>query len=104
VPLGAAGVPKQRADDIASELSSGGGGSGSGLARQAGDRVRQILDAVQHDFAQATRTVFVVMAAIMAACFAVAASGCGAACPITWRTPERTPAQILRAETTTSGR
>lgn len=61
--LGALGVPKERADQIADALSQSGGGSASGSFGEAtGRAARRAFEAVQHDFALSTRTVFYVMA------------------------------------------
>jgi EmrB/QacA subfamily drug resistance transporter len=73
--LGAQGVPKARADQIASAMSSAGGGDASRLASQAGDNAERLLAAVQHDFAQSSKTVFLVMAGVMALCLVAALAG-----------------------------
>ena len=71
--LGALGVPKERADAVAASLSqSGGGGGGGGFGDMTGPAAQRMFEAVQHDFAQATQTVFYVMAGIMVVTFVVA--------------------------------
>jgi hypothetical protein len=70
--LSSAGVPKGRADQIADAVSHAGGGSASGFAERAGPRGRELFEAVQHDFALSSRTVFYVMAGVMALSFLVA--------------------------------
>jgi hypothetical protein len=64
--LGALGVPRERADQIAGALSQSGGGSASSSFGEAtGPAARRAFEAVQHDFALSTRTVFYVMAGVM---------------------------------------
>jgi EmrB/QacA subfamily drug resistance transporter len=70
--LTSAGVPQGRADQIADAVSHAGGGSTSGFAERAGPRARELFEAVQHDFALSSRTVFYVMAGVMALSFLVA--------------------------------
>ncbi len=72
--LGAQGVPKAKADQIADTISQGGAGAGgeASLAEHAGAHAQTILAAVQHDFALASRTVFYAMAGVMAVAFLVA--------------------------------
>ncbi len=73
--LGAAGVPKARADQIADAVSGagvGGGGSGGRFADQAGRGADALFKAVQHDFALSSRVVFYVMAGVMLLAFIVA--------------------------------
>ena len=67
--LGALGVPKQRADQIADALSHGGGGSG--FAERAGSRAETLLKTVQDDFALAVQSVFYCMAGVMLVAFLV---------------------------------
>jgi hypothetical protein len=69
--LTAAGVPKARADQIADALSHAGGGRSSEFSEGAGRRAQELFDAVQHDFALSTRSVFYVMAGFMALAFVV---------------------------------
>lgn len=67
------GAPKAVADRVADQFSGGaGGGEGSGLASQAGARAEEFMHAVQLDFAMSVRTVFYIMAGVMALCFVVA--------------------------------
>lgn len=73
----ALGVPKEVADRIAEQVSggagvSGGGGSGKEMFAQAGSRATELLNAVRLDFAYSMRTVFYVMAGVMAVSFLVA--------------------------------
>ena len=73
--LTSAGVPQGRADQIADAVSHAGGGSASGFAERAGPRARELFETVQHDFALSSRTVFYVMAGVMALSFLVAVVG-----------------------------
>jgi EmrB/QacA subfamily drug resistance transporter len=71
--LAALGVPKQRADQIADALSQSGGGAPSGgFGNATGRAAQRAFEAVQHDFALSTRTVFYVMAGIMVVAYVVA--------------------------------
>ncbi len=70
--LGAQGVPKAQADQIADSISQGSSASSEGFAEVAGGHAQQLFAAVQHDFALASRTVFYVMAGVMALAFVVA--------------------------------
>ena len=54
---------------IAESISQG---SSAGFAEAAGKHAQQLLTAVQHDFALASRTVFYVMAGVMALAFVIA--------------------------------
>jgi EmrB/QacA subfamily drug resistance transporter len=69
--LGAQGVPKSQADQIANGLSEAGGAEPSGLAGHAGAGAQKIYAAVPHDFALSSRTVFYGMAAALAVAFVV---------------------------------
>jgi EmrB/QacA subfamily drug resistance transporter len=69
--LGELGLPKERADAIAASLSQSGGDSSS-FGEPAGRAAQRIFEAVQHDFAQATQTVFYIMAGVMVLTFVVA--------------------------------
>ena len=69
--LGALGVPKGRADQIADALSHGGGGSG--FAERTGSRAETLLATVQHDFALAVQVVFYAMAGVLLVAFLVSA-------------------------------
>jgi EmrB/QacA subfamily drug resistance transporter len=70
--LGAQGLPKSQADQIAAAVSQSGGGDQSAFAEHAGAKAKVIFSAVQHDFALASRTVFYAMAGVMALAFVVA--------------------------------
>jgi hypothetical protein len=65
------GVPKAHADQIADALTHAGGGSSASFAERAGPRARELFEAVQYDFALSTRSVFYVMAGVMALAFVV---------------------------------
>ena len=69
--LGAQGVPKSQADQIAETLSEAGSAEPSGLAGHAGAGAQKIYAAVPHDFALSSRTVFYGMAAALAVAFVV---------------------------------
>jgi EmrB/QacA subfamily drug resistance transporter len=69
--LGAQGVPKAQADQIADSISQGSASSSEGFAEVAGAHAQQLFAAVQHDFALASRTVFYLMAGVMAVAFVV---------------------------------
>jgi EmrB/QacA subfamily drug resistance transporter len=71
--LGAHGVPKAQADEIADTISQGSAASNESFAEHAGAHAKQLFAAVQHDFALASRTVFYAMAGVMALAFLVAA-------------------------------
>lgn len=70
--LGGLGVPKERADQVADAITHGGGGDSGRFAEESGHRARELFDAVQLDFALSSRTVFYVMAGVMAVAFVVA--------------------------------
>jgi EmrB/QacA subfamily drug resistance transporter len=71
--LGELGVSRDRADAIADALSQSGGGTRSGAFGDATGRAGQrIFEAVQHDFALSTRTVFYVMAGVLVLAYIVA--------------------------------
>ena len=70
--LGGLGVPKERADQVADAITHGGGGDAGRFAEESGHRERELFDAVQLDFALSSRTVFYVMAGVMAVAFVVA--------------------------------
>jgi EmrB/QacA subfamily drug resistance transporter len=70
--LGAKGIPKAQADQIADSVSQAGGGSQSAFAEHVGAQAKVIYAALQHDFALASRTVFYAMAGVMAVAFVVA--------------------------------
>jgi fucose permease len=69
--LGEEGVPKQRADQIADAITHGGGGDSGRFAEKGGERAKELFEAVQLDFALSSRTVFYVMAGVMAVAFVV---------------------------------
>jgi EmrB/QacA subfamily drug resistance transporter len=71
--LGALGVPKARADQVADALNHGGGGSG--FTERAGSRAQDLLATVQGDFASAMQVVVYVMAGLMVVAFVVALVG-----------------------------
>ncbi len=73
--LGKVGISKQRADEIAQSLSQAGGGDRTGFGRRSGSEAGKVFDAVQLDFAQASQTVFYVMAGAMALAALVALVG-----------------------------
>ncbi len=73
--LGGLDIPKEKADAIAASLTQGGGGDSSSMIEHAGSRAEEVFQAVQLDFALATRTVFYVMAGVMVVAFLVAAAG-----------------------------
>jgi EmrB/QacA subfamily drug resistance transporter len=70
--LGEHGVPKAAADRVADAITQSGGGDRASFSEHAGARAQEIYAAVQHDFALSSRTVFYVMAAVMAVAFVVA--------------------------------
>jgi EmrB/QacA subfamily drug resistance transporter len=70
--LGAQGVPKAKADAIADSISQGSASGGEGFGEATGAHAQKLFAAVQHDFALASRTVFYVMAGVMALAFVVA--------------------------------
>jgi EmrB/QacA subfamily drug resistance transporter len=67
--LEAAGLPAGRAERLADAISHAGGGSASGFGERAGRRAQEVFEAVQHDVALSTRTVYYVMAAVMLIAF-----------------------------------
>lgn len=71
--LGELGVSEERADAVAAALSQSGGGERSGAFSDFGGRTAQrVYEAVQHDFALSTQTVFYAMAGVMAVAFLLA--------------------------------
>ena len=71
--LGALGVPKDRADEVADALTRSSGGQASGgFGEHAGPAAERAFAAVRTDFADATQTVFYVMAGIMVAVYVLA--------------------------------
>jgi hypothetical protein len=73
--LGGFGISKEKADDIAASLTQGGGGDATKMIEHAGANAGELFQAVQLDFALATRTVFYVMAGALAVAFVVAVIG-----------------------------
>jgi EmrB/QacA subfamily drug resistance transporter len=69
--LGAKGVPKAQADEVASCVSQGGEAACESVARSAGSGAAKLFSTVPHDFALASQTVFYGMAAVMAVAFVV---------------------------------
>ncbi len=73
--LGAKGLAKGRADEIADSISNGSS-AGAELPAHAGAAAQKafhvVTEAVAHDFALASRTVFYAMAGVMAVAFFVA--------------------------------
>jgi fucose permease len=70
--LGAKGVPKGTADQVANCVSQGGEASCASVAEKAGAGAAKLFSTVPHDFALASRTVFYGMAAAMGVAFVVA--------------------------------
>ena len=68
-------IPKTEADRISDALTHGGGGDSGSFGDKAGQGTERIFEAVQLDFAMATRTVFYVMAGLMALAFVIALVG-----------------------------
>ena len=60
-----AGVPREQAHDVATNLGSGGGGAPERASKK-------LIDAVQSGFAESVQTVFYVMAAVLAVTFLIA--------------------------------
>ncbi|HSS31765.1 MAG TPA: MFS transporter [Solirubrobacterales bacterium] len=73
--LGAKGIPKSAADNIADQISQGAS-AGAEAPSNAGPHAEALFNTVQnaiaHDFALASRSVFYVMAGVMAVAFVVA--------------------------------
>jgi EmrB/QacA subfamily drug resistance transporter len=70
--LGAKGVPKEQADEVADCISQGAASGCESIAQSAGSGAAKLFSTVPHDFALASRTVFYGMAAVMAVAFVVA--------------------------------
>jgi EmrB/QacA subfamily drug resistance transporter len=70
--LGAKGVPKGTADQVANCVSQGGEASCESVAHGGGASFVELFSTVPHDFALASQTVFYGMAAAMAVAFVVA--------------------------------
>jgi EmrB/QacA subfamily drug resistance transporter len=69
--LGAKGVPKETANEVAECVSQGGEASCEAVAEKAGSGAAKLFSTVPHDFALASRTVFYAMAGVMAVAFVV---------------------------------
>lgn len=72
--LGGIGIPKEKADEIADAVTQGAGGS-SQFAGDTGRGAEEVFGQIQLDYALASRTVFYVMAGVMAVAFVVALIG-----------------------------
>ncbi len=72
--LGEIGIPKEGADRIADAITQGGGGS-SQFAGETGRRAKEVFEQIQLDYALASRTVFYVMAGVLAVAFVIALIG-----------------------------
>ena len=72
--LEGAGLPEEKADEIAHSLSQSGGDDSSNFDEQSPD-AQHIFEEVQTDFAEATSVVFYVMSGVMVAAAAVAVIG-----------------------------
>jgi EmrB/QacA subfamily drug resistance transporter len=70
--LGAKGVPKEQADEVADCISQGAASTCESVAQSAGSGAAKLFSTVPHDFALASRTVFYGMAAVMAVAFVIA--------------------------------
>ncbi|HEU4393876.1 MAG TPA: MFS transporter [Solirubrobacterales bacterium] len=70
--LGAKGVPKEQANEVADCISQGSSTACESIAQGAGSSAAKLFSTVPHDFALASRTVFYGMAAVMAVAFLVA--------------------------------
>jgi EmrB/QacA subfamily drug resistance transporter len=74
--LGRLGIPTARADAIAQSLTqSGGGNRHAGFSKHAGSKAAEVFHAVQLDFAEATRIVFLAMAGCLAVAAVIALVG-----------------------------
>ena len=71
--LESAGLSAERAKRVADAVSHAGDGSQNEFSQRAGAGAKKIFEAVQHDFALSTRTVFYVMAGAFVLAFIVAA-------------------------------
>ncbi|HET7445720.1 MAG TPA: MFS transporter [Solirubrobacterales bacterium] len=71
--LGAKGVPQSVTSEIADTISTGASAGGGEAASPVGKHLESVINsAIAHDFALASRTVFYVMAGVMAVAFVVA--------------------------------
>jgi EmrB/QacA subfamily drug resistance transporter len=73
--LGGEGIPTEKADEIAAAVAGAGDGDHTTLAQHAGERAKEVFEAIQLDYALSTRTVFYIMAGAMAVAFVVALVG-----------------------------
>jgi EmrB/QacA subfamily drug resistance transporter len=69
--LGAKGVPKETANEVADCVSQGSEAGCEAVAQQAGSGAAKLFSTVPHDFALASQTVFYAMAGVMAVAFLV---------------------------------
>jgi EmrB/QacA subfamily drug resistance transporter len=69
------GLPTEKADAIASAMTSGGGGNQGAISQHASGSTDRVFQAVQEAFASSTQTVFYIMAAVMAVSFFVVQFG-----------------------------
>jgi fucose permease len=67
--LEGAGLPAGRAERVADAISHAGAGSAGGFGERAGRRAQEVFEAVQHDVALSSRTVFYAMAGVMLIAF-----------------------------------
>ena len=67
-------IPRGKADEVADSLSGGGSGTGR-VAESLGRKADAAFGSVPHDFALASRTVFYIMAGVMALAFVAALLG-----------------------------
>jgi hypothetical protein len=72
--LESAGLPEDKAEEIAHSLSQSGGGDSSNFNEQSPD-AQHLFEEVQTDFAEATSVVVYVMSGVMVAAAAVAVVG-----------------------------
>ncbi|MQA73580.1 MAG: MFS transporter [Solirubrobacterales bacterium] len=68
------GISRDKADAVADSLSQGGSGTGA-VAESLGGKARDAFAQVPHDYALASRTVFYIMAGVMALAFVVSLLG-----------------------------
>jgi predicted MFS family arabinose efflux permease len=66
------GVPTAQAEAVIRALSGSGGGDSGSFAQRAGTNARAVFEAVQLDFSHSLRTVFLVMAGVLAVAFLAA--------------------------------
>lgn len=73
--LEAAGLPKEQADEIAHAATHSGGGDSSSFAQNGGAEAQHIFEQIQRDFAESSRVIFLIMAAVMAVAALIALVG-----------------------------